>query len=41
LMDALFFEHRIVYRSTGQRSPLNVSPWLVQSGKGVQVSLRF
>lgn len=41
LVDALFFEHRIVYRSTGQRSHLSVSPWLVQSGKGLQVSLRF
>jgi len=41
LTDALFFEHRIVYRSSGQRSRLTVSPWLVPSGKGLQVSLRF
>ena len=41
LMDALFFEHRIVYRSAGQHSQLHVAPWLVPSGHGVQVSLRF
>lgn len=41
LLDALFFEHRIVYRSASQRSRLNVSPWLAESGKGLQVSLRF
>ena len=41
LMDALFFEHRIVYKSTGRRSRVSVSPWLADSGKGLQVSLRF
>ena len=41
LMDALFFEHRIVYKSTGQRSWVSVSPWLAGSRKGLQVSLRF
>jgi len=41
LVDALFFEHRIVYRSTSQQSRLSVSPWLAESGKGLQVSLRF
>jgi len=41
LMDALFFEHRIVYRSTSPRSRLNISPWVAESGKGFQVSLRF
>jgi hypothetical protein len=41
LMDALFFEHRIVYKSTGQRSRVSVSPWLAESGNGLQVSLRF
>jgi hypothetical protein len=41
LMDALFFEHRIVYKSTGQRPRVSVSPWLAESGKGLQVSLRF
>ena len=41
LVDALFFEHRIVYKSTGRRSRASVSPWLAESGKGLQVSLRF
>jgi hypothetical protein len=41
LMDALFFEHRIVYRSPGRQSRMSVSPWLAESGKGFQVSLRF
>jgi len=41
LVDALFFERRTMYRSTSQRSRVSVSPWLVESGKGLQVSLRF
>ena len=41
LVDALFFEHRIVYRSGSQHSRLSLSPWLAEAGKGLQVSLRF
>jgi len=41
LIDALFFERRIVYRSPNQRSRLGVSPWLSESRKGFQVSVRF
>jgi hypothetical protein len=37
MMEVLFFEHRIVYRSASQRSRPNVSPWLAGSG----VSLPF
>lgn len=41
LIDAVFFERRIVYRASGQRSRLTVSPWVGDSKRGVQVGWRF
>jgi prolyl-tRNA editing enzyme YbaK/EbsC (Cys-tRNA(Pro) deacylase) len=42
LIDALFFERRTVYRTPGQRSSrLQISPFLLKSTAGVQMSVRF